>query len=48
MRDSGSIASGTEVVTAAPAEAPVPDLSVVVPLYDEEENVDPTMRELLD
>jgi glycosyltransferase involved in cell wall biosynthesis len=48
MRDSGSVVNGTEVVTAAPAEAPVPDLSVVVPLYDEEENVDPTMRELLD
>ena len=48
MRDSGSVANGTEVVTAAPPEAPVPDLSVVVPLYDEEENVDPTMRELLD
>jgi glycosyltransferase involved in cell wall biosynthesis len=48
MPDSGSVANGTEVVTAAPAEAPVPDLSVVVPLYDEEENVDPTMRELLD
>lgn len=48
MHDSGAVANGTEVVTAAPAEVPVPDLSVVVPLYDEEENVDPTMRELLD
>lgn len=48
MHDSGSVANGTEVVTAAPAEAPVPDLSVVVPLYDEEENVDPMMGELLD
>jgi glycosyltransferase involved in cell wall biosynthesis len=26
----------------------MPDLSVVVPLYDEEDNVDPMMRELLD
>jgi len=48
MHDSGAVANGTEVVTVAPAEVPVPDLSVVVPLYDEEENVDPTMRELLD
>jgi glycosyltransferase involved in cell wall biosynthesis len=48
MHNSGTVANGTEVVTAAPAEVPVPDLSVVVPLYDEEENVDPTMRELLD
>jgi glycosyltransferase involved in cell wall biosynthesis len=48
MRDSSSVANGTEVVTGTPAEAPVPDLSVVVPLYDEEENVDPMMGELLD
>jgi len=34
MQDSGAVANGTEVVTVAPAEVPVPDLSVVVPLYD--------------
>jgi glycosyltransferase involved in cell wall biosynthesis len=48
MPDPGSVASPTEAITAAPSEVPVPDLSVVIPLYDEEENVDPTVRELLD
>jgi len=41
-------ASRHEAVTPAPPEAPVPDLSVVIPLCNEEENVDPVTRELLD
>lgn len=48
MPDPGSVASPTETMTAALSEVPMPGLSVVIPLYDEEENVDPTMRELLD
>jgi glycosyltransferase involved in cell wall biosynthesis len=35
-------------MATTPPEASVPDLSVVVPLYDEEENVDPVVGELLD
>jgi glycosyltransferase involved in cell wall biosynthesis len=48
MPDPGSVASPTETMTAEHSEVPMPGLSVVVPLYDEEENVDPAMRELLD
>ena len=48
MSHSGSQAGPPEVMTTAPLEARTPDLSVVVPLYDEEENVDPVARELLD
>lgn len=38
---------GDRAVTPHLGEAGAPDLSVVVPLYDEEENVEPVMRELL-
>jgi glycosyltransferase involved in cell wall biosynthesis len=48
MSDSGSQDGRHGAVTAPPPQAPMPDLSVVVPLYDEEENVDPMARELLD
>lgn len=48
MSDSGPLASRHEAVTARPPRAAMLDLSVVVPLYDEEENVDPVTRELLD
>lgn len=43
----GSVAGRHEPVPPPP-EAQMPDLSVVVPLYDEEQNVDPVVRELLD
>ena len=48
MPDPGSLTSRPEAMTTAPSEASMPDLSVVIPLYDEEENVDPMARELLD
>jgi glycosyltransferase involved in cell wall biosynthesis len=44
----GSQAGRHEAVTTPPPEPRTLDLSVVVPLYDEEENVDPVVRELLD
>ena len=37
-----------EDVSGPPREAGMPGLTVVVPLYDEEDNVDPVLRELLD
>ena len=47
MPDSGSLASRPQTVTAALSGTSMPELSVVVPLYDEEENVDAVLRELL-
>lgn len=47
MSDPGSLATDPEAMTTA-LPAPMPGLSVVVPLYDEEENVDAVVRELLD
>ena len=48
MPVSGSQAGCHEAVTTMPPDARTLDLSVVVPLYDEEDNVDPVVRELLD
>ena len=47
MSHPGSQASRHEVMTPpepAGATGPAPDLTVVVPLYDEEENVDAVVR----
>src|ERR1700722_13617325 len=48
MSDPGSLATYTEAMAMTLSEASTPGLSVVVPLYDEEENVDAVVRELLD
>lgn len=48
MSHSGSLADRHDIVPAAAGEAPSLGLSVVVPLYDEEDNVDLVVRELLD
>ena len=48
MSHSGSLAGLHDVMTTPPPEPRGLDLSVVVPLYDEEENVDPVIRELLE
>lgn len=48
MPGSGSQNGRHDVVTTPPPEAQTLDLSVVIPLYDEEENVDPVVRELLE
>jgi len=48
MPVSGTQAGRHEAVTIVPPDARPLDLSVVVPLYDEEDNVDPVVRELLD
>jgi glycosyltransferase involved in cell wall biosynthesis len=48
MSDSGSLAAYTEARSAGLSAPAMPDLSVVVPLYDEEENIDAVMTELLD
>jgi len=48
MSDPGSLATYTEARATTLSEASAPGLSVVVPLYDEEENVDAVLRELLD
>lgn len=48
MSHPGTQAGRHEALTSPPPEALMPDLSVVVPLYDEEDNVDPMARELLD
>jgi glycosyltransferase involved in cell wall biosynthesis len=47
MPDPGSLDGCPDTVTAALPGASMPDLSVVVPLYDEEDNVDAVVRELL-
>jgi glycosyltransferase involved in cell wall biosynthesis len=47
MSHSGSQPRHLEVMNASPPEAQALDLSVVVPLYDEEENVDPVVHEIL-
>lgn len=48
MSDLGSHVSRHETMTSPPPETSMPDLSVVIPLCDEEENIDPVVRELLD
>ena len=48
MSHPDSHAGRPEIVTTPSLEARTLDLSVVVPLYDEEDNVDPVMRELLE
>jgi glycosyltransferase involved in cell wall biosynthesis/uncharacterized membrane protein YbhN (UPF0104 family) len=48
MAHPGSLAGHHGAGTPPPAEARPPELSVVVPLYDEEQNVDPMVGELLD